>query len=171
MTTDEADRLMQAFSTRATSSTAAKLDILLDLERLADPRVVPFLVEVLGDRREAREVRSHVLKRLRSGHPSAPTRLLVSEAILQVLSDDSSPELRLQAALALGEFADLAGVPAALGGLALDVALPLDLRYSAFTSLERAGPTAESVALLRQLEADEMLGRSAHNVLSAWQLA
>ena len=168
---DEADRLMQAFSTRATSSTAAKLDILLDLERLADPRVVPFLVEVLGDRREAREVRSHVLKRLRSGHPSAATRLLVSEAMLQILSDDPSPELRLQAALALGEFADLAGVPAALGGLALDVALPLDLRYSAFTSLERAGPTAESVALLRQLEADEMLGRSAHNVLSAWQLA
>ena len=171
MSRDEADRLMQAFRARATSSTAAKLDVLLDLERLTDPRVVPFLLEVLGDRGEAKEVRSQVLKRLRSGHPSAATRLLVAEAMLQLLADDLWPELRLQAALALGEFIDLAGVPAALGGLALDVALPLDLRYSAFTSLERAGPTAECVALLRQLAADETLGRSAQGVLAAWRLA
>src|SRR5258708_7154301 len=45
----------------------------------------------------------------------------------------------------------------------------LDLRYSAFTSLQRAGPTSESVSLLRQLTEDETLGRSARSLLSTWQ--
>jgi hypothetical protein len=60
-------------------------------------------------------------------------------------------------------------VPYALGNITLDDALPIDVRYSAFTSLERAGPTAECVALLRQLSTDETLGRSAQNLLSAWR--
>ena len=58
----------------------------------------------------------------------------------------------------------------ALGSVALASKELLDLRYSAFTSLERAGLTPESVNLLRQLSADEMLGRSAHSALARWHL-
>jgi hypothetical protein len=46
----------------------------------------------------------------------------------------------------------------------------LDLRYAAFTSLERAGPTPESIALLRQISRDETLGSSASSVLLAWHI-
>jgi hypothetical protein len=42
--------------------------------------------------------------------------------------------------LALAGFTDLEGVVAALGSLALDTAEPIDLRYLAFTSLQRDGP-------------------------------
>jgi hypothetical protein len=77
--------------------------------------------------------------------------------------------LRLQAALVLGEFTDIPGTLAALGTTAL-AEEPVDLRYAAFTSLERAGPAAECVALLRQLSGDETLGRSARSVLSAWRV-
>ena len=87
-----------------------------------------------------------------------------------VLSDRSSPDLRLQAVLALAEFTNIDGVQATLGGLALDPGETIDVRYSAFTSLQRAGPTAECVAILRQLSADGMLGRSARSLLSLWRL-
>jgi len=52
----------------------------------------------------------------------------------------------------------------------LDVREQIDLRYSAFTSFERAGPTDECVQILRQLSADETLGHSARSLLSMWHL-
>ncbi len=166
---DEVERLIEAFRARAKSSVASKLDVLMDLGRLQDPRIVPFLLQVLGDRAEPIEVRTHVVKRLRNGFPGAASRPSVAHAMTRVLADRSSADLRLQSALALAEFTDVEGVPRALGGVTLDVTEPLDLRYSAFTSLRRAGPTSESVSLLRQLTEDETLGRSARSLLSTWQ--
>ena len=90
--------------------------------------------------------------------------------ILEVVSDRSNPDLRLQASLALAEFTDIAGVPTRLRRLALDSDEPIDLRYSAFTSLQRAGSTPDCVALLRQLSRDATLGRSARSLLSLWRL-
>jgi len=167
---DEVERRIEAFRGRATSSVVSKLDALLDLERLGDPRVVPFLLEVLADRREPTEVRIHVLKRLRDARLITGYRLPVAEAILRVVSDRATLDLRLQAALALAEFTDSDGVVPTLGGLALDPAEPIDMRYSAFTSLQRAGPTTECVVLLRQLLPDEALGRSARSLLASWRL-
>ncbi len=98
---DEAERLIGAYKARSAWSVASKLDALLDLEQLDDPRIVPFLVHVLADQREPTEVRIHVLKQLRNGRPQPADRQSVAEAILQVVSDRSGPELRLQAVLAL----------------------------------------------------------------------
>lgn len=163
--------LIQVYRARAGSSAVAKLDVLIDIERLADAHVAPFLIGLLEDRREPIPVRSHVLKALRHGGPTAHTRLRVADAMVRVLSDGAYPELRMEAALALGEFIDQPGVPTALGRVALDVSLPIDFRYSAFTSLERLGPTVESTGILRRLSSDDVLGRSAQSVLSAWHVA
>jgi hypothetical protein len=167
---DDVERLIEAFRARSTRSVLSKLDALLDLEQLDDPRIVPFLLHVLADQREPTEVRIHVLKRLRNGRLQPEERQSVAEAVLRVLSDRSSPDLRLQAVLALAEFATIDGVPARLGSLALDPGETIDVRYSAFTSLQRAGPTPECVTLLRQLTTDAMLGRSARTLLSLWRL-
>jgi HEAT repeat protein len=167
---DDVERLIEAFEARAKGSVLSKLDALLDLEQLDDPRIVPFLVHVLADQREETEVRIHVLKQLRNGRLRAAHRKSVAKAILHVVSDRSTPELRLQAVLALAEFTQMDSVQATLGGLALDPGETIDVRYSAFTSLQRAGPTLACIALLRQLSADEALGPSARSVLSSWQL-
>ena len=167
---DDVERVIEAFKTRPTWSVMSKLDALMDLEQIDDPRIVPFLVQVLVDQREPTEVRINVLKQLRNGRLQPPQRQSVAEAVLQVVSDRSSPDLRLQAVLALAEFTDINGVTATLGGLTLDPGETINVRYSAFTSLQRAGATAECVALLRQLSADELLGRSARSVLLSWQL-
>jgi HEAT repeat protein len=168
---DEVERLIEAFSARgAVSSPAVKLDVLMDLERLRDGRVVAFLLQVLKDPDEPVEVRMYVLKRLRNGPLSVDERSSVAGALGELLSRGSSVELRLQAALALGEFTDSSVVLSALGSLALEPQELLDLRYSAFTSLERAGPTPECVNLLRRLSNDEILGRSARSALARWRV-
>jgi HEAT repeat protein len=168
---DEVERLIWVFSARgAMASAAAKLDVLLDLERLRDPRVVFFLLQLLGDPSQPAEVRVHVLKRLRNGPLTPDDRVKVAGALRQLLSSGSSLDLRLQAALALGEFTEIAGVLPALGALALERHESIDLRYAAFTSLERAGPTTECVDLLRQLSNDDMLGCAARSVLVCWRL-
>ena len=167
---DDVERVIEAFKTRPTWSVMSKLDALMDLEQIDDPRIVPFLVQVLVDQREPTEVRINVLKQLRNGRLQPAERRSVAEAVLQVVSDRSSPDLRLQAVLALAEFTDINGVTATLGGLTLVPGETINVRYSAFTSLQRAGATTECVALLRQLSADDLLGRSARSVLLSWQL-
>jgi HEAT repeat protein len=166
----DAQRYIEAFEAHAMSSVRAKLDALLALERLHDPRVVPFFIQVLANRGEPTPVRIRVLKRLRNGNPIPEYRSEIAAAMVDVLADRSCPDLRMQAALALAVFADTDAVALALGGIALDSDEPIDLRYSAFTSLQRAGPTPECVDLFRQLSADEALGRSARSVLSSWRV-
>jgi hypothetical protein len=142
----------------------------MDLERLRDERVVSFLLRVMADPGESSEIRIHVLKRLRSGRLTADERPAVAGALGELMLPDGSIDLQLKAALALGEFTDVTGVVTALGFLALEAEELLDLRYSAFTSLERAGPTPECVNLLRQLSNDEILGCSARSALARRRL-
>jgi len=147
------------------------LDILLQLGQLDDPHIVPFLVAVVADPHEPNWVRIDALKRLGDRPRLALDRQLVPEAIMRLLQEEASLDLRLQATLTLAEFTDVDGVLTSLGGLALDPAEPIEVRYAAFTSLERGGPTPESIVLLRQLTADETFGHAARNLLARWKLA
>jgi hypothetical protein len=90
--------------------------------------------------------------------------------VVEVLAAESSLNLRLQAALALRWFVGASGVLAELGRTIADPNMPLDLRYAAFTSLERVGPTAESISLLRKMQADELLGPTAQSTLVSWRV-
>ena len=169
---DELERLSNIYRLRATAPAKSRIDALLDFVRIRDSRVVPFLLYVLEDQRESQEVRVHVVKQLRRGGGLlAPTDAPpVAEALGDVLADASSEELRLQAALALGDFTQVPGVLSKLMAVAVAREESIDLRYAAFTSIERAGPTAESIAELQQLTLDETLGGAARSVLSAWHV-
>jgi len=168
---DDVEQMMQGIQhTWSDASPASKLDVLMDLERRRDSRVVPFLLHVLADPGQPSEVRVHVLKRLRNGPLATDDRTTVGHALSHLMSNGCNLDLRLQAVLALGEFTDVSGVLTALGSLALEPQESIDLRYTAFTSLERAGPTPECVNLLRQLSKDDVLGRSARSALVRWRL-
>jgi hypothetical protein len=150
----------------------SRLDVLIDLERVRDPRVVPFLLQVLADGHEYQEVRIHVVKQMRSGSGVLVPGdwPAVAKGLAEVLEESSVEELRLQAALALGDFTQVAGVLEHLSALALAPHESIDLRYAAFTSVERAGPTPECITVLRQIARDEDLGDAARSVLSAWHV-
>ncbi|MBV9356598.1 MAG: hypothetical protein JO023_13860 [Chloroflexi bacterium] len=161
---------MQQFATRAGGPVLARLDILLDLRRHDDPRIIEFLVRVLRDSDEAREVQIAVLKQLRTIPLAGNDRSAVAHALARVVVDGDDAGLRLQAATALGCFADVEGIPAVLAGVALDPSQSLDLRFSALTSLERAGSSPETVSLVRRLTSDEILGRAAGALLTTWRV-
>jgi hypothetical protein len=167
---DNVARLIGKFTARSDASVASKLDALMDIEGLRDPRVVQFLLGVMTDHREQVEVRVQALKRVRDRDPVDGPPEPAAAALMQVVHDSCQPLLRLHAALALAEFTDVIGVPAGLGAVARDPAVPLDIRYSAFTSLQRIGPTLECVAFLRQLLADDALGASARSLLLSWRI-
>jgi hypothetical protein len=170
---DELESLINLYRARASSSVKSRLDVLMDIERTPDPRSVPFLLQVLGDRHESVEVRIYVLKRLRNKHVfRVPAhRPLAARAVGDVLADTPSLQLRLHAALTLGDFTDVDGVLSRLTVVSLARDESIDLRYAAFTSVERAGPTPECIALMRQIARDEALGDAARSVLSAWHVA
>jgi hypothetical protein len=170
---DELQRLVILYSTRERASVNSKLDVLMDLERVRDPRVVPFLVQIVMDPREGTDVRIHLMKQLRSGSGILvpADRPVVASALGDVLTKSTSEEIRLQAALALGDFASIDGVLSLLTVLSLVRDESLDLRYAAFTSIERAGATPEAVAALRRIAVDETLGDAARSVLLAWHVS
>jgi hypothetical protein len=169
---DELQRLVDVYRTRSSASVNSRLDVLMDLERIRDPRVVPFLLEVLMDRAESEAVRIHVVKQLRSGSGLLvpADQPAVANALAEVLTDTSFGELRLEAALALSDFAQIDGVLSTLTAVALTRDESIDLRYAAFTSIEQTGPTPACVAILGQIAGDDELGEAARSVLSAWHV-
>jgi hypothetical protein len=169
---DPFERLADAYHARASSSDRSRLGVLMDIARIRDTRVVPFLLRVLADHDESADVRLHVVKRLRNrnGFIAQTDRLLVAEALGEVLVDDTNEQLRLQAALSLGDFADVEGVLSRLTAVALASDESIDVRYAAFTSVERAGPTPESIAHVWEITRDDALGDAARGVLSMWRV-
>jgi hypothetical protein len=166
------ERHLDTYAMRGSACAASRIDVLMDLERTGDVGVVPFLLGMVGDLDEPDSVRIHVLKELRSPDRvlSTAVRPSVAKAIGDVLVGETNEELRVQAALALGEFTDIDGVLSRLSTISLARNESVDLRYTAFTSLERGGPRPECIALLRHTSTDETLGRCARSVLSAWHI-
>ena len=116
---------------------------------------------------EPTDVRIDVLRRLRES-PDMPMDRGVVAACLCALRPDQQRTLRLQAALALGDFVTTDAALQALGCLAAEPAEAIELRYNAFTALQRAGPTEACLAQLRALEADDVLGPSVQSLLASW---
>ena len=166
---DDVDRLIGAFGSRGRRDHALwKLDVLLDLGRLDDPRIGRFLIGVVMQADEPTDVRADALTRLRESSLQSDDRALAAAAGVFALAPGTDAQLRLHAAIVLGEFLDVEGVLGALGTLAVDSCEPIELRYNAFTSLQRAGPSTACVELLRSLCADELLGPSARALLASW---
>jgi hypothetical protein len=169
---DEFQRLADSYSARRFAAPTSRLDLLMDIERIRDPRVVPFLLAVLRDPHEADDVRVSVHEQLRHGNSLLfpADRMAAAVAIGDVLAGRSGADVRVQAALALGPFTRIDGVLSQLNAVCLARDESIDLRYAAFTSLERAGPTQDCIGLLRRIASDDTLGGSARNVLSAWHV-
>jgi hypothetical protein len=166
---DEVDALVRAFGSRGKHDQSLwKLDVLLDLGRLDDPRVVPFLVGVVADADEPLDVRLEILERFREMSLTPGDRLRAAHACLAALAPDADSRLRLRASLVLGAFVDLDGVLDALGAVAAAECEPTELRYNAYASLQRAGPTSACLDILRVLRADEIFGQSVRALMASW---
>jgi hypothetical protein len=166
---DELQHSLQIYRARPTAPALWKLDVLMDLEALRDPRVVPFLLHVMLDGGEPLEVRIRVVRYLRDPGRVAEARLSVADALVRVVADRSNLELRLAAVLALTDFTGVVGVSSVLGAVASDGDEPMDVRYSALTALEHAVPSSELTVLMRHVSTDQLLGCAARTLLAHWE--
>jgi hypothetical protein len=148
---------------------AWKLDILMDLGRFDGPRVVAFYGTVVADDEQPTDVRIDALRRLREVSLTPDERMVAANASLRAMAAEADLALRLHAALALGDFVDVPAALAGLGRMAADADEPIELRYNAFTSVQRAGPTPTCLEILHTLTSDEMLGQSAATLLAVWE--
>jgi hypothetical protein len=169
---DELERLVGEYRAQASVCPSLRINVLADLQRVRDPRVVPFLLTVLLNKDEADDVRMYVMKELHSGTGlvGATNRPAVAQALRGVLAENLVDDLRGQAALLLGEFTDVNGVLSSLGAVCTTRDASIELRYTAFTSLARAGPTHECVELLEVLATDDSLGGASRSVLASWHI-
>lgn len=166
---DQVAALIAAFEGQGSPGHAAwKLDLLLDLGQYDDVRVLALYARVAADPVQPVAVRSDALRRLREAPGDLSSEADVVEVCAAVLRERAPLPLRLHAALALGDFARASAAQAALGAVAANATEPLELRYTAFTSLQRAGPQPAVIALLQALAADDVLGSSARAVLTSW---
>jgi HEAT repeat protein len=166
---DEVERLIEAFSSHGRRDQSVwQLDVLLDLGRIDDPRVVQFLVGVVQDAAEPPDVRIEALRLLREAPLTPSNCAQAARAGLRALTPESESQLRLHTAVVLGDFTDVDCVLAVLGRVAADRGESLELRYNAFTSVQRAGPTTACLDILRALSDDEAFGQSARALLTAW---
>ena len=62
---DELRRLADMYGARVAASAKPKLDVLMNLETSSDPRIVPFLRQMLWHRQGSDEVRMYVVKHWR----------------------------------------------------------------------------------------------------------
>jgi hypothetical protein len=125
-------------------------------------------LRVTADADEPPDVRSDALGRLREATLSPDERRQAASVGVRALTSEHDRTLRLHAALALGDFVDISEVLGALGSVAANASEEIELRYNAFTSLQRAGPSDGCLQILRALTADELLGQSAQALLTAW---
>ncbi len=168
---DETFELIRRFSDRD-SEPASRLDALLDLRQAHDPRVTSAVLRALSDAAELMTIRVAELRYLRDRLRTTERRAEIADALMRVVGDAGSAQrdLRVQVSLALGDCTDVPGVVTRLGAICASVDEVFEVRYAAFTSVERSGPTAEAVAILRQLSVDDTLGRSAEAMLRRWRV-
>jgi hypothetical protein len=155
------------------ADTAWRLDALLDLEPVEDPRIAPGLLGILSDSAEPSSIRLAALRYLRDSSGAQTRRAETAEVLRHLVRGrNATPlDLRIQAGLALADYTEFPHVVADLGAVCVEATDSFDVRYAAFTSLQRAGPIPDCIALLRQLSDDETLGPSARSILVSWRSA
>lgn len=148
---------------------AEKIEILRELEDLAEAEVTRFLVSIAGDPNEYDLARIEAMKilELRRFGPD-DDREPVARGIQRVLADDEDDQVRAYAARALANFAAVPGVLAAVGARVLDEDEDADVRHNAFFALERSCPTEEAIDLVTKCLADEQFKEGAERVLLSW---
>jgi hypothetical protein len=102
---DLLERLIEDFRAESASRVFRNLDVLMDLEQLHDPRLVPFALQVVEDDREPLEVRPRLVSALRTcrnGH----ARSSISQVFSGLLTTRGPAEVRVAAALALADFTE-----------------------------------------------------------------
>ncbi|MEW6127921.1 MAG: hypothetical protein AB1757_12855 [Acidobacteriota bacterium] len=169
---DEVGRLISEFKAAkldANGECDEKIDLILELEELEDPRIMPFFLEVIGNENEYDLARIEVLKILKLRDRRSPEEHeRIGKAILEVLAKSKDADVRNYAAMALAKYLDVEGANTEAGNLLLNSKTQIDLRHNLFFAFERFGETDDGREVMLKLLQDEEFRQSAARVLGDW---
>jgi len=150
-----------------------KIDIVKEVERSDDARVLPFLLRVATDEHEYDLARMEVLTDLRlRTYANDDDRLTVGRAVMSILLlPDPDDDVRNYAAIAMRRFMDVPGALDTIQAVVLDQQEGPVIRHSAFGSMRRLGPTNQTIDIMRALTHDSEFAKSASHILSEWGAA
>jgi hypothetical protein len=170
MPSDAVAEQIAVFNGAAEDDEATRLDALAVLEELSDPRILPFFLKVLADPHALDLARIEICEILqgREGN-TAIERREIARALTAVMLDDDQDDVRSYAAGALSSYLAERVAREAISQVVLDTAERRNVRHNALFAIERAGPSPESLKILRQLELDPELARAARRILGEWE--
>ena len=148
-----------------------KVKIIRTLEGARDPRVLSFFLRVLSDGDEFDLARIEILKILRLRECSGDAeRVEIGEAIAGVLVGEEDVLVKQYAAMALEwNYAGVESVLEAVTRTLLNEEEDTGVRANALSVVESAGPTPETVGLLKGLMNDRDIGKYVLTTLAKWE--
>jgi len=148
---------------------AFKCEIVRQLEDYTDdPRVLTFFLAVLADHNEFDLARIDMLEMLEWKPWTEDERAAIWPIVLQSVLHDPDEVVRSYAAMALNTYQNVPQVVAAAESVVRNRTEERNVRSSAFSILERLGPTDRVVTLLRDLCSDEEFAPTALRLLREW---
>ncbi|HEV2765512.1 MAG TPA: hypothetical protein VGV38_21190 [Pyrinomonadaceae bacterium] len=166
---DEVGSLIERFEAETASR---KVSVLRELEeRAGDERVWPFLMKVAADEAEYDLARIEALKimGLKEGEDEEVDRQ-IGQVIQRILAADPDDDVRNYAATAASRYVEVGGVLEELEKIVLDPDEDVDIRWSAFASVEEMGPTNQSKKIMNKALRDEVFKDYTERVLKTWQV-
>ena len=146
-----------------------KVEILHILEDSGDPRIPAFLLRVVSDMEQYDMARISALEILRFNTYDEPYYDQIGLRLCFLAQNDKDPDVRIHAALALGNYIKAPGVVEAVLKIGSDSREDTIVRDNAIAALEKIAPDPALIAAVVALTADPIMGSAAQWVLDTWQ--
>lgn len=147
-----------------------KMTIIRSLEERDTPEVLTFFLQTVANPQEYDLARMEILKILRLYKSDEQQRQNIAQVLVTIVKEDQDDLVRSYAIMALRNYTGIEQVDDVVERVVTDEDEDEDLRFNAFSVLERIGPNERTRRLLQDLAEDEVLGSAVKRVRKTWNV-
>lgn len=173
---DEVGHLISTFKEENTKSLdnvdfSRKVRIIMELEGVDDDRVLPFFLETVMNEDEYDLARIEILKILEIRESNdKDEHQKIGHIVKNILMNDPDDDVRNYAAMTVSNFMDVEGVIEQIVKIIFNVEEDINLRWNAFTAVEKMGPTQQSLEILQKCLSEDEFKKSVLLILNRWNI-
>jgi hypothetical protein len=153
----------------ARQDSSKKPRIIEELGSFDDPRALQLILEAAGDRSEFDLARIAAFRVLELKRPTAPEdQRRIADVIARVVKEDPDDDVRNYAVMAATYYMIIDDVADQTIRVLQTDTENADLRWNAFAAIEKMGPTAKGLNVMRAIRGDSEFQRASERVLIEW---